>query len=154
MSTGLSAFDTTVQEANLWLKHVEQRLDANSRQEAYAGLRAVLHALRDGLSGHEAINFAAQLPMILRGLFFEGWTLPERRPVRSLDDFAEFVTAKLPGRPVFDVFVLIRAVFSAIEAFTGAGEPEKLRTQLPESIAAFWRQELLEDALSGRFPDV
>jgi uncharacterized protein (DUF2267 family) len=62
MTTGLGTFDTTVQDSNLWLKDIEKDLGGCSRQEAYAAMRAVLHALRDRLSTHAAVNFAAHCP--------------------------------------------------------------------------------------------
>jgi len=47
MSTGLSVFDTTVQETNLWLKALMGHLHRDDRHLAYLALRGVLHALRD-----------------------------------------------------------------------------------------------------------
>lgn len=73
MSVGLAVFDTTIQDTNLWLKAVSTRLADCERQDAYAALRAVLHALRDRLPAQSAVNFAAQLPLLLRGVYFEGW---------------------------------------------------------------------------------
>ena len=78
MSTGLGVFDATVQDTNLWLKGLSAELGDCERQEAFAALRAVLHALRDRLQAHAAVNLAAQLPMLLRGLYYEGWTMPEK----------------------------------------------------------------------------
>ena len=45
MTTGLDTFDRTVQESNLWLKDVMERLNTHDRHHAYSTLRAVLHAL-------------------------------------------------------------------------------------------------------------
>ena len=47
MTTGLDVFDTTVQETNLWLKDVMERIGTYDRHSAYSTLRAVLHAVRD-----------------------------------------------------------------------------------------------------------
>ena len=139
MTTGLPAFDTTVQDANLWLKEVEANLDECSKQEAYAALRAVLHALRDRLPAQSAVNFAAQLPMLLRGLYFEGWTLPDRPDRgRTLDEFADKVSAELHPRFRFDPLSVCEAVFAAITRFTGAGEAEKVMAQLPPPVRELW----------------
>lgn len=104
MTTGLAVFDTSVQDSNLWLKTIEVELGDCERQKAYAALRAVFHALRDRLQAPAAVNFAAQLPMLLRGLYYEGWTLPEA-PARShsRDDFAD-----LCGRACRHAFASIR----------------------------------------------
>jgi uncharacterized protein (DUF2267 family) len=139
MTTGLAAFDTTVQDTNLWLKHIETHLGGCNRQEAYAALRAVLHALRDRLQAPAAVNFAAQLPMLLRGLYFEGWTLPEKPDrARSLEEFADHVNAALPPRYRFDPILVSKAVFTAITKFTSEGEAEKIAAQLPAPVRDIW----------------
>ena len=136
----LSVFDTTLQDTNVWLKDIEEELDDCSRHDAYVALRAVLHALRDRLPAQAAVNFAAQLPMLIRGLYFEGWTLPER-PERShsAEEFAERIGAALPPSYRFDELACARAVFAAITRRMSEGEPEKVRAQLPEGIRALWR---------------
>jgi uncharacterized protein (DUF2267 family) len=49
--TGLPAFDATIDKTNHVLLEIEEayRWPADRRAQAYAGLRAVLHALRDRL---------------------------------------------------------------------------------------------------------
>jgi uncharacterized protein (DUF2267 family) len=139
MSTGLAAFDTSVQDANLLLKDIEAELAHCSRQEAYAALRAVLHAMRDRLSAHEAVNFAAQLPMLVRGLYYEGWTLPEKpKRTASLDEFGDAVRDLLPPRYRFDPIMTAEAVFGAITEVVSEGEAEKVASQLPAPIGDLW----------------
>ena len=82
MSTGLDTFDKTVQESNLWLKDVMERLNTADRHHAYSTLRAVLHALRDRIGPESAAHLGAQLPMLLRGLFYEGWD-PTGKPTKE-----------------------------------------------------------------------
>lgn len=53
---GVKALDHTVQETNIWLKAIEQRLGIASRQHAYNALRAVLHVLRDRVPLATAVN--------------------------------------------------------------------------------------------------
>ena len=73
MSTsGLAVLDHTVQETNIWLKAVAEQLQLD-RHDAYIALRAVLHALRDRLPPEVAVHLGAQLPMLVRGLYYEGW---------------------------------------------------------------------------------
>lgn len=139
MNTGLSVFDASVQDSNLWLKEIESKLGGCQRQEAYAALRAVFHALRDRLQAQSSVNFAAQLPMLLRGLFYEGWTLPDK-PTRAhtLDDFADAVREELPPRFRFDPIMTARAVFSTIASFVSPGEAAKIKAQLPIALRGLW----------------
>ena len=135
----LAVFDTTLQDTNLWLKDIEDALGDCDRHEAYVALRAVLHALRDRLPAQAAVNFAAQLPMLIRGIYFEGWTLPDK-PERShsADEFAGSINAALPPRYRFDALACAEAVFSTITRRTSDGEAEKVMAQLPVSIRELW----------------
>jgi uncharacterized protein (DUF2267 family) len=139
MTTGLATFDTTVQDANLWLKEVAAHLGDADRQEAYVALRAALHALRDRLQAQAAAKFAAQLPMLVRGLYYEGWTLPDKpSAARTIADFAEAVAAELPPRYRFDPVLVSRAVFAAAATMMGAGADAKVRGQLPPGLRDLW----------------
>jgi uncharacterized protein (DUF2267 family) len=144
MSTGLAVFDTTVQDTNHWLNDVAQRLGGCERQDAYTAVRAVLHALRDRLQAQAAVNFAAQLPMLLRGLYYEGWTLPEK-PTRTqhVQDFADAVRASLPPRFRFDAVMCARAVFATAAILMSAGAAQKVMTQIPEHVRDLWPQPII-----------
>src|SRR5207302_7966616 len=86
--TGLDVFDRTVHTTNRWLQELTGLLDGGSRHDAYVTLRATLHALRDRLPIEETAELAAQLPMLVRGFYYEGWD-PTGKPVRerSLEGF-------------------------------------------------------------------
>lgn len=142
MTTGLSVFDTTVQDTNHWLKDIETHLGDGARHDAYVALRATLHALRDRLQPHAAVNFAAQLPMLIRGLYYEGWTLPDGpTEERTISDFADTIRASLPPRYRFDPAMAARAVFATAAARLSAGEARKVRSQMPPSLQALWPSE-------------
>ena len=72
-TTGLEVFDSTIQKTNSWLNDVEKDGGLPNRHAAYQVLRATLHALRDRLIVDEVAEFAAQLPMLIRGLYYESW---------------------------------------------------------------------------------
>jgi uncharacterized protein (DUF2267 family) len=137
MSTGVTALDHTVQETNLWLKGVEQELRLDNRQQAYSALRAVLHTLRDRLPPEVAIKLGAQLPILVRGVYFEGWHAagtPTRE--RHLEDFAEHVLSELPREFPVDALTVARGVFEILWEKLGPGELEKVMNHLPASLRA------------------
>src|SRR5919106_6787617 len=89
-STGQDVFDKTIHKTNTLLKNIETELGwANQRNMSYAVLRAVLHALRDRLTVQEAADLAAQLPLLVKGIFYNGWN-PSSVPKKiHKDEFLE-----------------------------------------------------------------
>ena len=72
-TTNIEAFDTTVQKTNEWLRDISRELGDENRRHAYLALRGTLHAIRDFLPIEESAQLGAQLPMLVRGIYFEGW---------------------------------------------------------------------------------
>ena len=77
--TGISNLDTSIDKTNAWLAEIAGEFGTEDRRLAYRVLRAWLHALPDRLPITIAANFAAQLPELLRGVFYDGWS-PKPRP--------------------------------------------------------------------------
>ena len=81
-ATGIRAFDSTIQTTNVWLNDLVDRLGWQDKQRAYHALTAGLHALRDRLPVNEAVALGAQLPMLVRGFYYEGWH-PHDKPTKE-----------------------------------------------------------------------
>src|SRR5258706_13987050 len=80
-------FDTTIRKTADWLRQIMQALGWENEQRAYLALRAVLHTLRDRLPIAEAAHLGAQLPMLIRGFYYDGWK-PASKPLKlHLDEF-------------------------------------------------------------------
>jgi uncharacterized protein (DUF2267 family) len=77
--TGVSSLDASIDKANVWLAEIDAGFGTSDRRLAYRVLRAWLHCLRDRLTVEVAAHFAAQLPELLRGVFYDGWS-PSRVP--------------------------------------------------------------------------
>ena len=82
--TRLDIIDRSVEKTHIWLNDLAEELGTEDRQHAYRVLRAFLHAIRDHLSVDEAAKLAAQLPIFVRGVFYEGWD-PSGTPERARD---------------------------------------------------------------------
>lgn len=132
--------DRTAQE---WLDAVAEQLDTEDRHFAYRVLRAWLRTVRDRLTVEAASHFAAQLPMLLRGLFFDGWN-PKRVPVKY--DAEQFLIAVVKEAKVSpaEARKAIAAVTVALAGCCSPGQLDHLLVQLPGPL-----RELLDPAGAG-----
>ncbi len=142
-SSGLAVFDTTLQKTNSWLKDVMKELGTDDRHQAYLALRAVLHALRDRLTVEEAAELGAQLPMLIRGFYYEGWD-PTGKPVRERHkrDFLEHVRRYFKGTRYgedgVDPEEVARAVFRVLARRVSDGEIADVVHILPRELRELW----------------
>jgi len=79
--TGVDSLDRSIEKTNAWLADVASSMRTEDRRVAYKVTRSWLHTLRDRLPVQVAAHLAAQLPELLRGVFYEGWN-PSRVPVK------------------------------------------------------------------------
>ncbi|HVZ04025.1 DUF2267 domain-containing protein [Hyphomicrobium sp.] len=128
----------TVQKTQEWLKELSDNGDLADPQEAYGVLRAVLHHLRDRLTLEEAVDLGAQLPTLIRGIYYEGWQ--PRRPahrIRSRQKFVHEVAEKdfpnaVPSERA------IRDVFALLAHHCDPGEISDVIGQLPAELKELW----------------
>jgi len=139
MSTGLDTFDRTVQESNLWLKDIMERLETSDRHHAYSTLRAVLHALRDRIGAESAAHLGAQLPMLLRGLYYEGWD-PTGKPTKERHEgaFLAHIARELPRAQGGEVEQGTYAVLDVVSKHIDRAAAAKLAAMFPLELRKFW----------------
>ena len=128
----------TVQQTQEWLKELRDMADLESEAAAFSMLKAVLHQLRDRLSMEEAVDLGAQLPVLVRGVYYEGWR-PHRVPekVRSKQKFLDELTMKLLPHPIAPE-PAARDVFSLLAHHCDPGEIADVISQLPADIKTLW----------------
>jgi uncharacterized protein (DUF2267 family) len=136
--TGLEVFDRTIHRTNIWLKDLMETLGTESRQRAYSALRATLHATRDRLTIEETAQLGAQLPMLLRGSYYEGW-VPARMPVKAhREQFLARIAEELRAGAPSEVESIARAVFAVIARRVSEGEIEDVKHVVPQDIRDLW----------------
>jgi uncharacterized protein (DUF2267 family) len=136
--TGYQSFDTTVDKTNRLLREIEQEYGwpKERRNQSYAALRAVLHTLRDRLPVDESAQLAAQLPMLVRGLYYDGWD-PSRVPVKlNRDQFLDRVRQEFTFDVEGGTEPLISTVLRALKRYGTEGEWEDVKASLPKELAA------------------
>lgn len=139
-TTGLEIFDKTIQTTHIWLDEMEQTLGPD-RGRSYHALMAVLHALRDLLPINETAHLSAQLPMLVRGMYFHEWNPSHamQNRTRSLEEFLSHIQGRLQHMRPMGADDACRAVFSVLDHHVGAGELDKIKQILPEEVRHFWR---------------
>ena len=146
MSKGvLPVFETALQKTHQWLNDVMIRMGWDDQHKAYQVLRAVLHAIRDRLPAEIAVKFASQLPMIIRGFYYEGWK-PSQTPIKvtTLNDFLALVSMHISS-PQFtnnrELEAVTKVVFAVLNDYLSHGEMENIKKAFPEHLSSLWPAE-------------
>ncbi len=131
----MKLFAKVNQQATPWVKDMMTALGSEDAPRALHALRAGLHAVRDRLNVDEAAQLAAQMPLLIRGLFFEGW-VPAGKPLRlrHREDFLALVREKYAPRQDLPADVIVTATFRVLGQHVSAGELGDVLLTLPESI--------------------
>jgi uncharacterized protein (DUF2267 family) len=135
ITTGLDTFDTTVQETNLWLKSLMADLDIPDRALAWDLLSATLHEIRDHLQPQTAAHLGAQLPMLIRGAYYEHWPV-DKTPTkdRHKASFLAHISASCPTGAAVKPERVARAVFRLLAKYIDPGQVAKLIKMLPKEL--------------------
>jgi len=129
----------TVHTTSAWLKRIAEELGHGDKQRAYHALRGVLFAIRDRLPIDEALDLSAQLPTLVRGVFFEGYKAAGKpETYRSRDEFLQRVNEELAVVGRANPEAATRAVLTLLNEKVTAGEVEDVRHMLPSSIRGLW----------------
>lgn len=129
------AFAHAVQNADLWLKKLEEKIGGGDANQRYQWLKATLQVLRDRLRVDDAAHLAAQLPVLIRGAYYEGWR-PAATPsdIDDPEEFCQAIAERLQQPPGQGVDKLVGAVFQVLEEEISPGEADKIRKLLPERL--------------------
>lgn len=139
-TTGLAVFDHTLQQTHEWLKDLMHEMGWEDQQLAYKGLRATLQTLRDRMTPEEAVHLGAQLPMLIRGFYYEGWKLSDIPwKIGHKEDFYNRIKEIMADDTLgIDYEQLTRAVFKLLRHRISKGETEDITSILPKELAELW----------------
>jgi uncharacterized protein (DUF2267 family) len=132
-----SAFETSLDKTNLILKDIEQVYGwpKERRNQSYAAMRTVLHLIRDRLPVSEAAQFASNLPVLVRGVYYDGWN-PDAVPIKlKRDDFLFEVRQSFRYDIDGGIENLVRTVLDALRRHVPEGEWEDVRSNMPKELA-------------------
>ena len=140
MSNIIELFDTSLQKTQVWLNDLMGELDWEEKpQKACLALRTALHALRDRLTVEEAVHLGAQLPILIRGIYYEGWTLTGK-PVkeRHKSEFLNHIAVAFRDDDTVDPEKIMRAVLKVLARHISEGETENVKHLLPKTLQELW----------------
>lgn len=140
-SSGLAVFDKTLQTTHIWLNELCDEIGPDE-QVAWHVLGAVLRVLRDRLPADLAAHLGAQLPLLVRGAYYDQFR-PSELPhqFRSLDEFLRGVGAELDTTRPVNSRNATRAVFHILSRHVNRSQIEKVRQSLPEELRAIWHDD-------------
>jgi uncharacterized protein (DUF2267 family) len=137
-TTGLEVFDRTLHTTNLWLDEISAEIGPD-RHLAWHVLGAVLRSIRDEMQVEQSAHFAAQLPLLIRGAYFDQYR-PAVQPAsaRSHDDFIARIHHDLDGSRPVNAEHVATAVMRTLNRHVTEGQVKKVRDSLPKGVRAMW----------------
>ncbi|PIQ78471.1 hypothetical protein COV82_00770 [Candidatus Peregrinibacteria bacterium CG11_big_fil_rev_8_21_14_0_20_46_8] len=135
MTKQVSSIESSYQKTLDLFHAIERKTGWKENHEVtYKALRAVLHALRDRMIPDEAVQFGSQLPLIVRGMYYEGWK-PSKTPQKmSKDEFIQRIQGETYiAQP--NPEEMVKHILEGIDEFMAPGTVEKIKNTLPKD---FW----------------
>lgn len=137
----LDVFERALQKADSWIDDLASSLGWEDRHRTYEALGSVLHVLRDRLPVRKAVDLGAQLPLLIRGLYYQSWDVsvsPEK--YRHADDFLRHIRGQLTQRRLDPIPEerLVESVASLMADRLSVGELECVCRSLPPEIREFF----------------
>ncbi|UCI10166.1 DUF2267 domain-containing protein [Mesorhizobium sp. B1-1-8] len=137
-ANGLEVFDKTVQITNIWLNEIMEGL-GEDRKLAWHALGVVLRTLRDRLPAELAANLGAELPLLIRGAYYDQYQASGlQNRDRSVEEFLSPIASGLKNGRQVDAGEATKLVFRALAHHIDLGQSAKVRDALPKEIQALW----------------
>ena len=135
MSHDVTVIERSVEQTNVWLAELADEFEGG-RGDAYRVLRAVLHALRDRVNVDEAAQLGAQLPTLIRGIYYAEWD-PSRTPGSGgAKAFLDRVAREGLLAGDTEAAFAVEAVMRTLVRHVSSGELEDVMAQLPPDLRA------------------
>lgn len=138
-------FKNYIQPAELFIKEVAEEL--GNKQDTNSSLRvtrAVFHTLRDMLTPEESLHLVAQLPMILKAIYVDGWKPGTANRIRSMQEFLDCLRSK-SNQPEIDfgndaeTVHAVQCVLEVIQQHVTTGEISHIVDQFPQELLILWK---------------
>jgi uncharacterized protein (DUF2267 family) len=134
---GLDVFDKTLQTTNIWLDETMQAIGPD-RRLAWKVLSVVLRKLRDRIPLQLAAHLGAELPLLVRGTYYDQFE-PGKLPLKcDLEEFTAEVAEWLSDVRRVNPRDAMRAAFQVLSRHIPEGQIAKVQDALPKDLRDFW----------------
>lgn len=135
----IAELDDALTTAEFWVDAVTERLGWHDRRKAFQALVATLHALRDSLPVGEAVYLGAELPSLIRGIYYDGWHPSEKQaPIVERSEFLDRIHESLHRDAAIDTEQTARDVLAELARHLPAGELEDVKAATPKALRSLW----------------
>lgn len=137
-TTILPLFDKSLQSTAIWLEEIQSEIGPD-RAFAWRVLSVVLQGLRDHLPLELSAHLGAQLPIVVRGTFYDQFDptgLPKQ--AHGPEEFLQEIAAGLRDSRGVDPRDAVHAVFGVLDRHLSRGQIDKVVRSLPRGIRAMW----------------
>lgn len=147
-------FEQYAPEGNKFVKEVAEELDnAQDTDHAYRVMRSVFHAIREVLSPEESLHMLAQLPLMVKGTYVDGWHISSGNRIRSMAEF--LACLRQQNEPVAtrdfgnDETAIhhTKCVLNVIKRHVATGEIQHMMDQFPMELMELWLTEESDSAV-------
>ncbi|MEO6098624.1 MAG: DUF2267 domain-containing protein [Fibrobacteria bacterium] len=137
--TGIDAIEKTLQKTNQWIRELDAELGWNDPHFAFQALRAVLHHLRDRLPLATVAHLGDQLPILIRGVYYENWSPTREVPrVRTTGEFLGQLVVDFPKEYNLNALRMARAVITVLRSHVSEGEIRIVLANLPPDFSVLF----------------
>jgi uncharacterized protein (DUF2267 family) len=139
-------FEKYASKGNEFVHLVAEDLEV-SRNKAGRIIRAVLHALRNRLSHEDSFHLLAQLPMVFKGVYVDGWKFDKiYKHITHLSDFLDEIRQEDGGLAQYDfgndikAKQAVTAVFKGLNFLISEGEMNNIIAVMPAQLKKYIKE--------------
>jgi len=139
-------FEKYCNETQSWLSDIADNMLTPGRNDwAFNALKAVLHTIRDRTTIQEVFHLSAQLPVLIRGIYFEGYK-PSGKPEKmSAEEFMVQIKNRMSPSIELPVSDVLRGVLTVLYEKISPGEMDDIKGIMPKDIQRLWGNHVQTD---------
>ncbi|NBB76591.1 MAG: DUF2267 domain-containing protein [Bacteroidetes bacterium] len=136
-------FEKTANEATSWVQQIAKKAGQPDRPDwALSALKSVLQTLRDRTPLQEVFHLSAQMPVLIRGLYFEGYKPTGKPDKMNAKQFLERIESDLGENNEISAEQALYAVLNLLYEKISEGEMEDIRRSMPADIQKLWAKSI------------